>query len=411
MARRMEPALRGAGIQWLRSPAMAHPDVFDAWSLMAFARAQGRSAEMQPAGADQWKDTGRVEVLGCAGCGAAEALESAQAIRGLQDVGSGLFGLPSSSLFSDFCAELSSRLPHTFVRERAAFIEGCDGAFEVRLADGRSIKSRSLVLALGFPGPAIVPSAFAGLPADVAFHTEDCDRLSTLAKGQRVLVIGGGLTAVQTAQLAMRKGCHTTLCSRRHLVTRQFDIWVSGFRDLPLQWFDFRSQGHLRHAFWSEPAGGRLAKIRATRGGGSVPPSYMEQLRAAEAAGQLRVVLGEVEACSFEGGVVETTLRGEDQRLRQGRVSGASRWGSVQQAGVSQSAGYCRVLQSQGCMDPGWRAGSCRKAPSSSTGSCSPAGTGPAAWSSRCSPISAGGGPPRSRAGCRSCRRTCSGAA
>lgn len=223
-----------------------------------------------------------------------------------------MFGLPSSSLFSDFCAELTSRLPHTFVRERAASIEGCDGAFEVRLANGRSIKSRAVVLALGFPGPAIVPPAFAGLPADVAFHTEDCDRLSGLAKGQRVLVIGGGLTAVQTAQLAMRKGCRTTLISRRQLVTRQFDI--------PLQWFDFRIQGKLRHEFWSEPVEGRLAQIRATRGGGSVPPSYMEQLRASEAAGHLTVLHGEVEACNFEGGVVEAAIRGEEGARQFDRV-------------------------------------------------------------------------------------------
>jgi len=51
-----------------------------------------------------------------------------------------------------------------------------------------------------------------------------------------------------------------------------------------------------------------------------VPPSYMEQLRAAEAAGQLRVVLGEVEACSFEGGVVETTLRGQEGAQQFDRV-------------------------------------------------------------------------------------------
>jgi len=153
------------------------------------------------------------------------------------------------------------------------------------------------VLALGAPGPPAVPPAFTHLPERIAFHTDACGRLSELRKGCRVLVIGGGLTAVQAAQLAVKQGCRVSLCSRRRLVTRDFDI--------PVEWFNWRRQGRLRHDFWMQPLDARLASLRATKGGGSVPPRYMQELGAAEAAGRVEVVYGEAEV----GGVNEEGVR------------------------------------------------------------------------------------------------------
>lgn len=272
------------GISWLRSPAMAHPDAFDAWSLAAFARESGRCSEVLPTNAEEWK-----------------------VVKGLGDAQAGLFGLPSSQLFLDYCDELVARLPHTLVRSKAVSVSGGDGDYRVGLADGSSVAAGSVVLALGVPGPPAVPPAFANLPERVAFHTEDCGRLSGLDKDLRVLVVGGGLTAVQAAQLAVRQGCRVSLCSRRRLVTRDFDI--------PAEWFDYRTQGRLRHDFWTQPSEARLALLRATKGGGSVPPRYMQELRAMEATGKVQVVCGEAEVGSADEEGVGVKLAGQWRRF------------------------------------------------------------------------------------------------
>jgi len=271
-------------IGWLRSPSMAHPDAFDSWSLAEFARAHGRESELQGNGSEYWK-----------------------AIGGLGQTQAGFYNLPSSELFIDFCDDLVARLPHDFVRGQAVSVCGEDGAYSVKLSDGGAIAAGAVVLALGVPGPRIVPPAFQQVPAELAFHTEDLGRLAELREGWRVLVVGGGLTAVQAAQLAVKRGCKATLCSRRQLVTRNFDI--------PIEWFDPRTQGRLRHDFWAEPLEARLQRLRAAKGGGSVPLKYMEELRAAEAAGRAEVVCAEAEVVRVGDEGVDVKLAGRTRHF------------------------------------------------------------------------------------------------
>jgi len=195
------------------------------------------------------------------------------------------------------------------VQGKATSVRGSDGAFEVEVSNGSFVSAKTVVLALGVPGAPAVPPAFKHLPERIAFHTEDCERICKLQKGCRVLVIVGGLTSVQAAQLAIRRHCKVTLCSRRQLVTRNFDI--------PIEWFDPRKQGRLRHDFWLLPAEERLTHLRATKGGGSVPNWYMEQLKASQAAGDIEVICGEAEVCSVNGASVEVKLAGRCQHFDQ----------------------------------------------------------------------------------------------
>jgi len=58
----------------------------------------------------------------------------------------------------------------------------------------------------------------------------------------------------------------------------------------------------------------RLKHLRAVKGGGSVPPWYMQQLRAAEAEGRVEVLCGEVETCAQLQDSVEVKLLGEHRR-------------------------------------------------------------------------------------------------
>lgn len=269
-------------IEWLRSPAMAHPDLFDAASLQAFACNSGRGSELFESGAASSKE-----------------------VSALAETHSGLWNLPSSRVFESFCADLAARLPHEFVRGSAAVIHGSDGAFEVELEDGRRVLSKAVVLALGVPGPPVVPPELAEVP--IAFHTDEGARLQELQAGQRVLVIGGGLTAVQAAQLAARRGCHVTLCSRRPLTTRHFDVSV--------EWFDRRRSGRCLFDFWGLPLEERLRKVKETRGGGSVPPMYMSALRAEESQGLVEIVCGEACVQASDDGGADVLLGGRVRRF------------------------------------------------------------------------------------------------
>lgn len=51
--------------------------------------------------------------------------------------------------------------------------------------------------------------------------------------------------------------------------------------------------------------------IKATRGGGSVPPMYMEDLKTREALGRLDVIRGEIEAASHLGSTIEVCINGK----------------------------------------------------------------------------------------------------
>eukprot|EP00747_Dinoflagellata_sp_TGD_P067805 gnl/TRDRNA2_/TRDRNA2_155449_c1_seq1.p1 gnl/TRDRNA2_/TRDRNA2_155449_c1~~gnl/TRDRNA2_/TRDRNA2_155449_c1_seq1.p1 ORF type:complete len:447 (+),score=75.96 gnl/TRDRNA2_/TRDRNA2_155449_c1_seq1:143-1342(+) len=225
----------------------------------------------------------------------------------MDDARAGSFRLPSSQLFLDFCDMLVAKLPHDFKHGQAVSVSGKDGAYKVSLADGSAVAAGSVILALGFPGLPCRPAAFANMPVEVASHTEERTWPSKCQKGRRILVVGGGLTAVQAAQLAVKRGCKVSLCSRRPLTTRNFDI--------PVEWFDRRVQNRLRHEFWEQPSEVRLAQIKATRGGGSVPPDYMEQLKREDAAGKVEVVCGEVEVGAVDASGIHVTLAGQARRF------------------------------------------------------------------------------------------------
>jgi len=269
-------------IQWLRSPAVAHPDIFDAFSLQSFAMTQGREGELLDSGAADSKD-----------------------VRGLFEVSGGAWRLPSNALFQDFCNELIGRLPHHFHKANVEDIQGSDVNFTIVTSGGSTLTSAAVVLGLGVPGLRVMPAALAQLPGHLTFHTEEVERLAVLLPSQRVLVIGGGLTAIQAAHLAHRRGCQVVLCSRRPLTTRHFDVEV--------KWFDRRRAFGCHYKFLSLPSEERVRMIKETRGGGSVPHLYMEDLKARVAAGGLEVVCGEVEVVSHDSTIFQARI---DVKLR-----------------------------------------------------------------------------------------------
>ena len=274
------------GIQYLRSPSWAHPDMFSSESLAEFAWREGRTDELR------------------------NVDSSLGALSGMPDLDAGYFRLPGTQLFHDFCAEMIETLPHTFVKGKAVDVITAGDTHEILVQTPQAplakIRAKQVVLALGAAGAPNVPRAFEGLTVQTdgeglprLMHTSDWRSMASLPqrRNQSVLVIGGGLSAAQAALKAVRCGArHTVLCSRRPLVTRHYDI--------PLEFMD-RREGKGKWRDWFFLSGAKRAEyIKSVRGGGSIPPDYMEDLYAAEKAQRLALQVKSVaRATSSEQGI------------------------------------------------------------------------------------------------------------
>ena len=84
------------GIQYLRSPAMAHPDAFDQHALLAYSVEKGQKIDLQESG-----------------CSSVNRFQSNQ----YGNASSGLWDMPSTKIFEAFCQDLAERLPHTLVKD------------------------------------------------------------------------------------------------------------------------------------------------------------------------------------------------------------------------------------------------------------------------------------------------------
>ena len=272
-------------IDYLRSPALAHPDHFDVNSLLAYAVSHGRENEL-------------IE----SGCGKIKAL------HGLGQTQVGLWKLPSSSLFLDFCVDLAKRLKHDYVQGFAENLRQEDssgGKYTLTLSDGTEIEASSIILALGQTGTPQLPRGLMGVSSERMFHWKSMWSKLT-PDHESVLVVGGGLTAVQVAQSALRMGKRVVLASRRPLVERHFDIDIN--------WFDRRNSNFQVSGFYHLKEEERLRALKEVRGGGSVPPIYMDDLRKWVARGKLTLVTADPEYIGESGGRLVVALGGGPER-------------------------------------------------------------------------------------------------
>jgi lysine/ornithine N-monooxygenase len=284
------------GIEFLRSPALAHPDMFDPNSLLTYAIRHGREDELLESG-----------------CSDSKSLAS------LGQTQVGLWKLPSSKLFVDFCDDLarSSFLPHAFIGkstvidlvQRGRNIKQSNSSsmknkhssiFELTLQSKDTSNSGSMapfkltagcvVLAIGPTGSAIIPPTIENAPKWRMWNHPPSPGHDESNGSLPVLVIGGGLTAIQVALIEVRRKKHkqgsVILCSKRPLVSQHFDISVD--------WFNHRTTNKcMSDFFYDRPINERVAALKEARnGGGSVPPLYLEQVRHAEQRGSLKCVVG-----------------------------------------------------------------------------------------------------------------------
>jgi FAD-dependent urate hydroxylase len=94
--------------------------------------------------------------------------------------------------------------------------------FQLRLEDGHELSARRVVVAAGIASFPNRPSVAAHLPAELVSHTSDHRDLSKFA-GARVLVVGGGQSALESAALMHESGANVEVAVRADHLN-----WLSG---------------------------------------------------------------------------------------------------------------------------------------------------------------------------------------
>lgn len=222
-------------IPHLRSPAVHHPDP-DSFALRRFS--ESRSHELFPP-----------------------------------------YDLPGAKLYEEFCQTVIQRwqLHHSVVSAKVMRIEPlpCSLRFRFRLwlQNGQTVLARRVVVAAGSAVlnlPDWVSNIQSNYPHDRLCHSKFVDlRLLRLA-GERILIVGGGLTSGHLAVGAIGRGAQVSLMSRRSLAEKLFDAdpgwlgpkYLKGFHAEP----DWQTRWQM---------------IQDARNGGSLTPAMMTQLRRA----------------------------------------------------------------------------------------------------------------------------------
>ncbi|MCL9817278.1 FAD/NAD(P)-binding protein [Natronocalculus amylovorans] len=204
---------------------------------------------------------------------------------------------PTRSLFLDHAQSVIERsgLNQCHRSEPIVDIEA-NGELLVASTPTTTIAAENCVLALGPPTtPAVPPWAEVGSCSnhldDRIVHVWDEDQ-PPVHSDTHVVVVGGGITAAQSALKAIRDGATVTLLSRHELReanTEAAPPWMN--------WQRIEKQLH------SLPAGsqGRYEVIQRERRDGTIPPHLLDRMDQAIDADRLTIKYGEVESATSAG--------------------------------------------------------------------------------------------------------------
>jgi hypothetical protein len=200
---------------------------------------------------------------------------------------------PGRQLFEDFCNTLIGEwaLQDRVVAASVVRVEPMAQGrkrFRLEFTEGSSLLARRVVLATG-DGALNVPDWVQVLgnhyPADRLCHASQVDLRRLNLQGERILVIGGGLTSGHLTIGAVRRGANVKLMARRRFQEKLFDTdpgWVG-----PKYLKDFNAESD-----WQR----RWQMIQEARNGGSFTPDVMLQLRRARRDKSIELV----EQCQVE---------------------------------------------------------------------------------------------------------------
>lgn len=299
------------GIDYLRSPMFFQIDPADRDALLGYAYEKGRENELQA-------------LPGCAGKEISKHKKKKKLTSRGRFPGSGPdiderdrkdYFTPSTNLFTSHCDEVIRRyeLGPSLIQQERVMDVSYDKADNFHDAEHDSVVSEDasnedkkifcvktdlgvryakiVILAVGPGNAPSIPSVL-GLPSlsshegyTHAMQIKQFPPLYVTAKinarhPTNMLIVGGGLTSVQLADLALKRGVSRVyLLMRGPLKVKYFDVdldWVGKFRNFN------------QAAFWSADTDEeRFEMITQARNGGSMTPRYRKILDAHVASGKV----------------------------------------------------------------------------------------------------------------------------
>jgi cation diffusion facilitator CzcD-associated flavoprotein CzcO len=173
------------------------------------------------------------------------------------------------------------------------------------MADGRGLTAKRVVLAIagGTPNlPEWVRSLPLSYPRDRLLHSHQIDLRGLRLAGERVLIVGSGLTSGHLAVGAIARGAQVIMMARRTFYEKLFDAdpgwlgpkYLKGFHAEP----DWETRWH---------------RIQSARNGGSLTPALFTKLRRLEREGKLSFYEQcQVQAAEWKGDAWKVTCNQSD---------------------------------------------------------------------------------------------------
>ena len=213
----------------------------------------------------------------------------------------GIYHQPSLDLFNAHCDHVIERfgLAGLHLRGQAERLAPGGDGVQVTTCGGTSLEAGRVVLAVGAGGqPEWPPWAPKGEPRIRHIFDRRTGRPRTEPEDeQRLVVVGGGISAAQVALRLVAEGRTVDLVSRHPLRVHRFDSdpgWL-GPKLMPI----FRRE---------RDPDGRRRLIQQARHRGSVTPGVRRALRAAARSGRLEVHEGAVSSLHVESGGLRLNL-------------------------------------------------------------------------------------------------------
>lgn len=218
---------------------------------------------------------------------------------------------PSQSLFCDHCSCVADRydlndnmVHHEVVRDlRYDYVEQISATQKVfTVVSDKTVRyARAVILAVGPANSPVLPTipslSYPGQHEPNVAMPQACHSmhipqhqfpndvvLERISRRQttNILVVGGGLTSAQLSDLAISRG-----------VTKVWQIMRGPLRmkafDVDLHWMGKYKTLHQAYFHQADSDQERLDIIKEARGGGSIPPAFMKQVRSHIATGQLQM--------------------------------------------------------------------------------------------------------------------------
>ncbi len=107
-------------------------------------------------------------------------------------------------------------------RRRVDAVTGSPDGFRLRMEDGEELRARRVVVAAGIANFVHLPDVARALPSELVTHTSEHRDLSVFG-GRRVLVVGLGQSALESAALLHEAGAEVEVVGRRDGIT-----WLHG---------------------------------------------------------------------------------------------------------------------------------------------------------------------------------------